>query len=175
MSGKKNKIVLTVIAAIIVVLILPGLFSGNVDIKTVTRIKQPLSRVFITFGDPVKLPDWMEDFKKIEHVSGLPYTEGSKYRVTFSAGHKEVTAIEEILKVDWKKRLKIKMKMPGLDITADLYFFQMDNYTEMQGSYIFTGKNVLTRLMLPWMKPAIRKKITNGMDRFRMMMENDSK
>ena len=170
---RKINIVLTVIAVLIVVLVLPGLITGKVDIKTVTRINQPLSRVFITFGDPLKLPEWMKNFKKIEHVSGLPYTEGSKYRVTFISGHKQVTALEKIMKVDWKKRLTINMEMPDLDVTADLYFFQMDNYTEIQGSYIFTGKNLFSRLILPWIKPAITKKITNGMDRFRMMMEND--
>ncbi len=168
---KTWKIIIGVFVLLLLVFILPGLVTRNVKIKTVTHIRQPLARVFVTFGDPVRLREWIEGFEKIEHIYGLPFSEGSKYRLTFRIGDKKMSAVEEIIKVDWKKHLMIDVEMSRGHVTADMYFFQMDKYSEIAGTFTLSGNDPVTRILLPWMKPFIKKKLENGMNRFREMME----
>ncbi len=170
---KKWKIITGVFLLLLLIFIIPGLVSSGIKMKTVTHIRQPLTRVFLTFGDPVRLPEWMEGFEKIEHIYGLPFAEGSKYRITVKKGGNKIIAVEEIIKVDWKKRMVLDMKTPEGSVRADIYFFQMDDYAEIMGNFTVTGGDLFTRILLPWMKPVIRKKLNNGMDRFRQMMEKN--
>ncbi|MCD6202680.1 MAG: SRPBCC family protein [Bacteroidales bacterium] len=168
---KSWKISIGAFVLLLLVFILPGLVTRKVSIKTVTHIRQPLTRVFVTFGDPARLREWMEGFEKIEHIYGLPFSEGSKYRLTFTVGDKKMSAVEEIIKVDWKKHLVIDVEMSRGHVYADMYFFQMDKFSEIAGTFTFTGNDPITRILLPWMKPFIQKKLEHGLDRFRVMME----
>ena len=168
---RKWKIFTGTIVLLPLIFILPGLVTPKIKIKTNTRIKQSLTKVFVILGNPVRLSEWMDGLEKIEHIYGLPFSEGSKYRFTYTVGNSKLSAVEEIVKVDWKKRLVIDVKMSKCDIYMDMYFFQMDNYSEILVTYTLSGNDPVARLMLPWMKPMIKKKLKKGMNRFSEMME----
>jgi len=155
----------------LLIFILPGLLTKEVTFTTDTSIKKPLSSVYITMGDPARLSGWMSGFEKIEHVQGMPFCEGSKYLMTIDHHGKKIRVLEEIVKITWKKRLKMKMSLDHAEMLADLFFFQIDDETIIKGTYTVQGKSLWMRILLPWIKPGIRRSIEEQLDDFREMME----
>ncbi len=168
---KRGKIIILLLLVLLLIFVLPGLFVKKVHFSTRTAIKKPLSSVFITFGDPARLAQWMTGFEKIDHLQGMPFCEGSKYRLTLNIDGRRFTVVEEILKITWKKHLIVDMKSEKADILMDLYFFRLDDQTMIEGTYNVQGNDLKTRILLPWIKPLIRKKIAEELEQFREMME----
>ncbi len=168
---KTGKILLLLLLLLLLVLVLPGLINKQVTFHTKVEINKPLSSVYITIGDPARLSHWMTGFKKIEHIQGMPFCEGSKYRLTFADGDRIHTIIEEIIKITWKKHLVIDMHTDEMDMRMDLFFFQVDDLTVVEGTYLLTANSFRMRILLPWVKPAIKKRIEEEFGYFKKMME----
>ncbi len=169
-----RKIAAGFVGIALLVFILPGLFTPKITFTTDTTVRKPLSSVYITMGDPSRLARWMNGFEKIEHVRGMPFCEGSTYRMTLNLKGRNVKVMEEIIRITWKKRLTMKMSLENMDMTADLIFFQIDESTVIKGTYDLRGRTWWMRLLLPWMKPVIRRDIERQLDDFREMMEKKS-
>ena len=168
---KTWKILLSLLFLLLLVFLLPGMINKEVTFHTKLKINKPLSSVYITMGDPGRLSHWMTGFKKIEHLQGMPFCEGSKYRLTFSDGDHTYTIIEEIIKITWKKRLVVDMHADEMDIRMDLFFFRMDDLTMIEGTYTLKPNTFWMRILLPWVKPAIKKRIEEEFGYFKKMME----
>lgn len=168
---KRGKIILSVLLLLLLVFLLPGLIQKKVTFTTSLKIKKPLSSVFVTMGDPARLSQWMTGFEKIDHVQGMPFCEGSKYRLSLDVDNRKYTVLEEIVKITWKKHLIVDMHTKELDMRVDLIFFRLDDQTVIEGTYTLMANTPLVRILLPWMKPKIRRKIESELERFREMME----
>ena len=171
MMKKRGKIIIVSLLVFLLIFVLPGLFVKKIRFSTSTGIKKPLSSVFITFGDPARLSQWMSGFEKIDHLQGMPFCEGSKYRLTLNIDGRRFTVVEEIIKITWKKHLIVDMTSEKADILMDLYFFRLGEQTMIEGTYEVKANNLSTRILLPWIKPLIRKKIGEELEQFREMME----
>ena len=169
---KSVKFLLYLLIILLLVFVLPGIFTGKIHFKTKTEIKKPLSSVFVTIGDPARLAHWMTGFEEIEHLKGMPFCEGSSYRLTMNLNGKRFKVIEEIEKVTWKKHLVVKMRTEKSDMLADLYFFYLDNRTVIEGSYTIVPNTLGMKFLLPWLRPVIRQKVKTQLDQFREMIEH---
>ncbi len=168
---KSVKVLLYLLIILLLVFVLPGIFTGKIHFNTKTEIQKPLSSVFVTIGDPARLAHWMTGFEKIEHLKGMPFCEGSSYRLTMNLNGKRFKIIEEIEKITWKKHLVVKMRSENSDMLADLYFFYLDGRTVIEGSYTIEPNTFGMRILLPWLKPVIRHKVEAQLDQFREMIE----
>ena len=166
-----RKIIWLALLLAMLIFILPGLLKKDVTFHTDTKIRKPLTSVFVTMGDPSRLANWMSGFEKIKLLQGMPFCEGSKYRLTLNLDNKRFTVVEEIVKITWKQHLVVNMKTDKADMLMDLYFFQMDDFTVIKGTYTVKGNSFGMRLLLPWIKPVIRRRIAGELEEFRKMME----
>ncbi len=165
------KILLYLLGVLLLIFVLPGIFTGKIHFNTKTEIRKPLNSVFVTLGDPARLSHWMTGFEKIEHLRGMPFCEGSSYRLEMNLNGRKYSVIEEIVKITWKKHLVLQMRSEKTDMLLDLYFFYLNDHTVIEGAYTVKANTFGMRILLPWLKPVIRHRMENEMEQFRKMME----
>ncbi len=172
MRKKGKKILIYLFILLLLIFLLPGIFIGKIRFTSRTEIAKPLSSVYVTLGDPSRLSHWMSGFEKIEHLKGMPFCEGSTYRLGINMNGKKIWVTEEIVKITWKKHLVLKMSWEKADMLADLYFFYLNDHTVIEGTYVVEANSLGMRFLLPWLKPVIKNKMESEMEQFRKMMES---
>lgn len=166
-----KKLIKYILPAIIILVILPGLVTQHVKLSTKTAVNKPVNAVYIGLADPARLPYWFEGFQKIEHIQGMPFVEGSVYRIIWERKGKIFSATEKVVTLDWKKNLKLEMKINGLTITSDFYFYLVNDQTIVDATHMLSAHGIGKRILLPWAKPWIRKELESNFEHFRKMME----
>lgn len=71
------------------------------------EIDQPVEVVAGLFANPDHLDQWMDGFKNIEHLSGVPGTQGAKSRLTFQTGKRKMEMTETITAIDLPKEMNV--------------------------------------------------------------------
>ncbi|NOY38161.1 MAG: SRPBCC family protein [Chlorobi bacterium] len=166
-----KKLIKYILPALIILLILPGLVTRKVKVTTKVAVQKPIAAVYIGLADPAKLPYWFEGFQKIEHLQGMPFVPGSVYRITWERKGQTFSAVEKVVKIDWKKNLKLEMHIRGLQIDSDIYFYEIEDKTYVDGTHLISAKGLVKKILLPWAKPWIKKELYQNFMHFKEMME----
>lgn len=70
-------------------------------------INQPLDKVIGLMDNPDNLKEWQPGFVSLEHISGEHGKIGSKSRLTYDMGKRQVVMIETITKIDLPNELNV--------------------------------------------------------------------
>ena len=167
----RKKLFLYVIPLLLVLFVLPGLVKKSFTINTRVDVRRELKDVYVGLADPAKLAYWFDGFSKIEHVQGMPFVTGSVYRITWERQGKTYSALEKVVEIDWRKHLKLEMKINGITMVSDYYFYLIEDRTVVDGVHHLSAQKAGKKILLPWAKPMIRKELNRNFENFRKMME----
>ena len=86
--------------------------------STTVTINKPIQQVWDYVNDPEKLPLWLNDFVRYEHLSGdqnAPAV-GDRSRHTYTQNDKEFSMIEEIVEINPPHSILLKMTSAWFDL-----------------------------------------------------------
>jgi len=140
-----------------------------------TTIQLPRERVVGLFDDPANLKRWQPTLKSFEPVSGVPGQVGTKSRLRFKDGAREMTLIETVTLRALPDRIAGTYEMPGVWNQVDNRFEAIDaDETRWTCEVEFRFDSLPMKLM-GWIAPgSFRKQTGKHMDQFKAFAESQT-
>ncbi len=135
-------------------------------------IGRPRSEVAALFEDPANLPHWQEAFVSLEPLSGPPGAAGSKTRLTYRMGRREIVMEETIEENALPERFTAVYEAPGVwNRCANHFSEPAPGRTDwrMENEFRCRGFMRLMTLFLPGM---FRRQTAKSMADFRRFAES---
>lgn len=115
-------------------------------------IDLPREEVLKLMQDPSNYKHWQRGFISYTHLTGLPGKEGSRSRLKFKMGNREIEMIETILKIVSPKKFYSTYETKGVFNTQKNHFEKVaDNKTRWiaDSEFQFTGFMRIIGLLKP--------------------------
>src|SRR5687767_12526679 len=87
---------LGVISILIILFLLIGLIKPSISYTCEIMVDKPIQESGYVAQDEERMSEWLEGFKKIEHVSGTPKTVGNVSNVYFTFNGKEMVVKRQL-------------------------------------------------------------------------------
>lgn len=143
-------------------------YSLHVDIDL------PRDAVLDCFNDPHNLPKWQSDLLELEPVEGIPGQPGSKTRLVYRIGSREVEMIETVNERALPDRIAFTYSASGMVAHMVNRFEDLGDRTRWHTDNEFVGQGRY-RLMV-WVMPfAFKKQTLKMMQQFKSFAETGEK
>ncbi len=116
------------------------------------QISRPREKVVELFTDPANIEKWQPGFISMEMIEGEPGKEGSKCRMKYRMGKREVEMIETITKSNLPDEFSGTYEAKGVWNEVQNYFSIVDEHTTLYRSvntFRFKGIMKLVALLMP--------------------------
>ncbi len=105
-------------------------------------INQPRDKVVELIDNPDNLKEWQPGFVSLEHISGEPSQVGSKSKLTYDMGKRQVVMIETITKRDLPIRFDLTFEADNVNNIQSNRFEEIDENTTKwisENEFILSG------------------------------------
>lgn len=144
-------------------------------IKVSTTINTYPETVWENLMNPDNLKFWLTDFLSAEHLTDKKGEEGSKSRLRFNERGKEIEVIETVLLSKPHQQYNSRMEHPAFAIENDMRLVSFGQRTELIQTVQFQPKSFITKLFLPLMKGAMKKRSLNELLKLKHFIETNNK
>ncbi len=137
-----------------------------------TIINKPIDRVVELFDDPDNLAEWQPGFISMEHIEGEYGEPGSKYRMKYKMGKREIEMIETVLVRDLPKEFTGTYEAKNVWNKISNHFESIDENTTRYSSeneFKFSGMMKLFAWLMPG---AFKKQSQKYLDLFKEFAES---
>jgi len=168
---KYLKYLVGILLLLTLVFFLRGLITSSVSYDSQLTIDKPVSEVWSVMQDESTLPDWIEGFKKTEHVSGTPGTVGAVSNVYVEQGGQESVMKETITALDPMKRMAMNFSMDFMDMDYEMILEGQGDKTVVTSKSTTTGNGLFAKSMVAWMKGGMKKQEDKNMNKLKTLVE----
>jgi len=138
------------------------------------EIGRPVAEVYRQFADPDNLPRWIAGLQKLETISGTPGEVGSVTRHTYLEKGRIVELVETVTAIEPEKHFGGHLEGQGVSVNIFVDFVDKGERTLMRFRSDFRSQGLMMRLMLPFMKGAVRKRQEGDLRRFKELVESET-
>ena len=136
------------------------------------RINQPIDKVIGLFDNRDYLKHWQPGLQSIEHISGEPGQSGSKTRLRYLMGKREIEMVETITAHDLPKEFSTTYETKGvMNIQKNLFRSEGEDRTKWISDNEFRFSGLMMKLMGTLMPGAFKKQSQIYLDSFKRFAE----
>lgn len=160
------------LGACIVSFLMIGFFMARLDYKITFEVNKPVDQTFKAFMDGTQMADWMTGFKRMETLSGKPGEVGSKYRLVFAEGDKEVIVDEEVIARKENELFVFSVENDFLTGTGEFRFADNNGKTTVTYLNDTKGKNIVYKSLLALFRSNIMDRNRNDFEKLKTLIES---
>lgn len=136
-------------------------------------IKKPLLEVIKKLNNTDNLKHWQEGLVSTAHISGIPNELGSKMRLNYRFGNREMEILETITKQNFPNEFHATYTTKGIRNIQENYFKPLEaNITKWVSVNEFQTTNFKMSMMLFFMPKAFKKQTKTYLKNFKNFVEN---
>lgn len=152
-----------------------GLLTPEISYENEITVNKPIEEAWAVMSDEATLPDWIEGFKKTEHVSGTPNTVGAVSKVYIDEGGKEMTMEETITALKPNEHMAMTFTMDFMNMDYDLYMKEIDGKTYIKTKSKTTGNGMVAKSIISFMPKAMKTQEDKNLNKLKVLIENNTK
>ena len=122
-----------------------GFLFPSYSFDSSVTVNSPLVHSFPVFTDISKMPKWMNGFRKIESISGLPFQLGSKWKLTITKDGKDEVMIQTFTQYKKFEEFSFIIENDMFSNDVHIIFSEKDGKTIITVHNKFSGKNMFWR------------------------------
>jgi len=165
------KIILGVLVVLILAFVGIGLMSSRRVLANEVELAEPIDEVWNAFTDESRMGEWMEGLQRTENISGDPLTVGSRWKLVFVEGDKEMEVIEEVTACRPNEVYSFKVETDPFVGTTEIRFTPSENGTKLVSTSTMEGRNLIWCGLLGLMKGTIAERNQASFDNLKRMIE----
>lgn len=135
------------------------------------EIDRPLKEVWAAFNNPGNMPRWLEGLQRTEQISGRPGEVGSKMKQVYLERGRIVEMIETLTAHEPMKSMSGNLEAPGMNCAIHIEFVDRGAKCLVIAQTEFRSRGLMMRLMMPFIRGAVRKRQGGDLRRFKVLME----
>lgn len=165
-------IVLGVIGALIIGFIVIGFVKPDCHTACSVTVNAPASTAFAVFNDTANMHIWMDNYKRMEHISGEKNQVGSKSKLVIDENGRELAMTETITAFEQDKLFAFDMEDEFADFHVEVRFEEVNGQTIISQTSDGKGKGMAARSLIAIMSGQIEKQQLGMYNKLKTLIEN---
>jgi hypothetical protein len=166
---------LGIIAILIIFFLVLGLIKPSISYHCEIMVNKPIKESGHVAQEEERMSEWLEGFKKIEHVSGTPKTVGNVSNVYFTVNRKEMVV---------KRTITAIKLFDSMESVSETDFMKMDyrvkmtairEKTKISSSATVIGKGMFARSLMVFLRPSLKKQEEKNLVKLKGTIEANTK
>jgi hypothetical protein len=135
------------------------------------RVHASADEVAAVLNDPEAAPRWESDLQRMEVVRGGANEVGSLARLHYVENGRAYTMDDELLECDANRRWRSRVSGNGMSILTETTLVERGGETEVRLVWDGGPDAWLGRVVLPLLKPAIRRRARRDLEALKRLIE----
>lgn len=153
--------------------LMPNIFrKKGMKFVITLNIKKSPDVVFRYLASPVKMVEWVKDFKSIRPIEGRRSQVGSTSKLTYKDAKSAYTIEEEVLTFNRNETFEVKLDHKELITTVKYQVAKSERGTILVVTYNVKFKNFINRIVAPFFKIPMKNQQTEDLKRLQQNIEN---
>ncbi len=170
---KYLKIILGLIVLLALIFFGSGLIRSTISYENEIVVNGSVEETWAVMADPSKMGEWLPGFVKMEHVSGIPGTEGSVSNVYFEENGEEMVIQETIVENKINERLVLTFTMDFMNMDYEVLMKEEDGQTTITTKSKTEGNGLFAKSMLSWMKGSMQVQEDENLTKLKGVVEGN--
>lgn len=169
------KYILGILALLVILFILLGVFKSQVAYDYEIMVDKPLAESWAVSQDEEKMADWLDGFQKIEHVSGTPNSVGAVSDVYFITDGQEMTIRETITEIIPDESVSMIFTSDFMTMEYTLKMESEGEKTKISTKTVAFGDGMFSKSLMALMSGAIKAQEETNLANLKRTIEENSK
>jgi uncharacterized membrane protein len=162
---------LGVIVALIAGFIIIGFVKPTCHTANSVTVNAPASHAFAVFNDTANMRFWMDNFKRVENISGENDRVGSKWKLVFDEHGSDLVMVETITAYEEGKLFAFELDDEFANFQIVVRFDEVNGQTIISQTSDGEGKNMAARSMIALMRGMMEKQQIEMYNRLKELIE----
>lgn len=150
-----------------------GYFSNSLDHHAQEEVDAPADFCWSYFTKVHRMDEWIEGFKKIEIIQGLPNKPGSTFRVTLERDGVDNILIQTVIEFEKDKIFAFDMENDEIYGHTEISFDRSNDKTIIKYRQILQGKNAIYHVGLKYNESNLVRQQNEDLHRLRKLIEKE--
>ena len=169
------KYILGIIALLVLIFILIGVFASEIAYDCEITVEKPLAEAWAVSQDEEKLADWLDGFQKIEHVSGTPGAVGAVSDVYFITNDQEMVIREKIIDIVKDESVSMFFESDFMNMDYKLSMSSIDGKTKISSNTSAKGNGMFAKSLMALMGGSIKAQEDTNLANLKKTIEANTK
>lgn len=172
---KYLKYFLILIAVLIIIFFGKGMLTPEISYENEVIVNKPSAEAWAVMADEATTSEWIEGFKRMEHVSGTPNTVGAVSNVYVEEGGEEMMMQETITDIKINERMAMKFTMDFMDMDYEINLDEKEGKTHIRTKSTTRGNGIFAKSMISFMPSSMKAQEDKNLNSLKEVIEANTK
>ena len=171
---KYLKYLLYLIIVVALIFFGKGLLTPSVSYDSEVFVDKSIEEAWAVMSDELKMPEWIEGFKRIEPVSGTPNTVGAVSKIYIEDGGQEMMMEETITAIKPNEHLAMTFTMDFMNMDYEMFLKEKDGKTHITTKSNTVGNGIVARSILAFMGGSMKNQEEENLSKLKKVIEENT-
>lgn len=167
--------VLGIIAILIIIFLLIGFIKPSISYTCEVMVDKPIEESGYVAQDEERMSEWLDGFKKIEHVRGTPKTVGNVSNVYFTINGKEMVVKRTITAIKLFEFIESLNESDFMNMEYSVKMTAINEKTKIVSNTTVKGKGIFAKSMVALMGGSLKKQEETNLAKLKNTIEANTK
>jgi Polyketide cyclase / dehydrase and lipid transport. len=167
--------IIGIIVTLVIGFLALGLIKRKITYDREILVDKPVEEAGHVAQDEERMSEWLEGFKKIEHVSGTPKTVGNVSNVYFTVNGKEMVVKRTITAIKLFESMESLSETDFMNMEYTVKMTAIGNKTKISSSTTVKGNGIFAKSLLVFMGSSLKKQEEKNLIKLKNTIENTRK
>ncbi len=166
---------LGIIGVLIVSFLLIGFIKPGISYSCEIIVNKPIEESASVAQDEERMSEWLEGFKRIEHISGKPKTVGNVSNVYFAINGKEMVVKRTITAIKLSESMESLSETDFMNMKYSIRMMPIGEKTKITSSTTVSGNGIFAKSLMVFMAGSIKKQEETNLAKLKNTIEANTK
>ena len=166
---------LGIIGILFIIFLLIGFIKPSISYNCEIMVDKPIEESGYVAQDEERMSEWLEGFKKIEHVSGTPKTVGNVSNVYFTINGKEMVVKRTITAIKLFESVESLSETDFMNMEYSVKMTAIGEKTKISSSTTVKGNGMFSKSLMVFMGSSLKKQEETNLAKLKNTIEANTK
>jgi hypothetical protein len=166
---------LAVLGILIILFLVIGLIKPSTSYDCEIIVDKPIQESGYVAQDEERMSEWLEGFKKIEHVGGTPKTVGNVSNIFFTINGKEMVVKRTITAIKLFESVESLAESDFMDMAYSVKMTAIGERTKISSSTTVKGNGMFAKSLMVFMTGSLKRQEEMNLAKLKNTIEANTK